>query len=214
MPDSYKVAMAAFGLKWGSSRPQKCIDRHSLACHVVHKPPQVLCKAQSPLASRKPLTCITPSSSPLWIPALPTGGQGPLSRCKICPSFHHFMACLFCRIWIHSLANQGCVGFGVLPPCLWSISKTRGNQRVRCPHKSQQDLQLKVCNRAHNTRHPVKGSIRYCCYFGSESSNNHIGKCCALKWCNFLLELAWVQSQANPAPGDATLWHEQDQHGL
>lgn len=98
MPDLYKVAMAAFSLKSGSPRPQRFIDHHSPACSVVHKPLHVLCKAPSPLAWGKPLTCITLSSSPLWIPALPTKGQGLISRCKICPSFHHFMACLLCRI--------------------------------------------------------------------------------------------------------------------
>lgn len=65
---------------------------HSPACHALHKPPPVLCKVPNPMAWGKPLTWISPSSSPLWIPALSTGGQGLLSRCKLCPSFHAMSA--------------------------------------------------------------------------------------------------------------------------
>lgn len=65
MPNLYRVAVAAFSLKWGSPRPQRRTDHYSPACCVVHKPPHVPCKAPSPRAWGKSLTCITVSSSPL-----------------------------------------------------------------------------------------------------------------------------------------------------
>lgn len=105
MPNLYMVATAAFSLKSGSPCHQRCTDHHSPACLTVHKPLYVLCKAPDPLAWGKSLTFITPFSSQLWIPALPNRGQALFSRCKICPSFHHFMACLLCRIWVPSLTK-------------------------------------------------------------------------------------------------------------
>lgn len=122
-------------------------------CHVVHKPLHVLCKAPSPRAWGKLLTCITPSSPPLQIPGLPTGGQRLLSRCKICPSCHHFMACLLCRIWVPSLAKPRSRWFWS-PSNLLLVRKTCSNQRVRCPHKSQQvkGLQWSTQYKAHNER--------------------------------------------------------------